>query len=421
MGKWYIDRSRNISSIISSIHYDLLKRLVNIQDDFIDPNDLIDELQIDGANKNALLTNFRDLGLINENNKPSSFFCACNESIISVSTTVLLILLKRNDEKKYKNGVKPFVVIAKALSKMINHDSAPILTWGICNDYLMTITNYNDITWDALERTINNNPQINSTPVLDIWFNALISTGLFDGDKKNLVLKKEYYEFIDFVANYGQEMNPSQSREEYLAQACDAKYGWYEIFSNHTYEAVCALKPLPQLITYVQAVDVLYGFSKKERQYYDTTTNTAATNKHQLEDELRYLERQYDNIGERIEHIKSRLSLIRKNDIFTNIKTNANNEGLFLFYLQNNKGLSEHTITSYFAALRKMKDILLQYEQITINTEIYFVDEVYIIEQLIARFEANATLVAINKDCHNSISAAYNNYCVFLKTMREIG
>lgn len=420
MGKWYIDRSRNISSIISSIHYDLLKRLINSKSEFIDPNDLIDELQIDGANKNALLTNFRDLGLIDENNKPSSFFCACCESIISVSTTVLLILLKRNDEKKYKNSVKPFVVIAKALSEMIHHECEPILSWGICNDYLMTVSSYNDIIWDDLERAIKNNSQINSTPVLDIWFNALISTGLFDGDKKYLVLKKEYYEFIEFVANYGHEMKPSQSREEYLAQACDAEYGWYELFSNHPYEAVCALKTLPQLITYVQAVDALCGFSKDERHNCDIPQNPAS-NKHQLEDELHYLERQYANIGERIEHLKRRLFLIQKNDMFTSIKTNANNESLFLFYLQNNKCLSEHTITSYFAALRKMRDILLQYEHIIINTEIYFVDDAYIIEQLIARFESNTALVAINKDCHNSISAAYNNYLVFLKTMQEIG
>lgn len=74
MGKWYIDRSRNVSSIVSSIHFELLKRLINTKETFIDPNVLIDELQIDGANKNALLTNFRDLGLIDENNRPSDFF-----------------------------------------------------------------------------------------------------------------------------------------------------------------------------------------------------------------------------------------------------------------------------------------------------------------------------------------------------------
>ena len=150
MGKWYIDRSRNVSSIVSSIHFELLKRLINTKETFIDPNVLIDELQIDGANKNALLTNFRDLGLIDENNRPSDFFCACIEANLPVAVTVLLILLKRNDEKKEKNSVKPFVVISKALAQMIEHGFAPELTWGICDTYLMAITTYEDISWENL-------------------------------------------------------------------------------------------------------------------------------------------------------------------------------------------------------------------------------------------------------------------------------
>ena len=68
-----------------------------------------------------------------------------------------------------------------------------------------------------------------------------------------------------------------------------------------------------------------------------------------------------------------------------------------------------------------MKDIMGQYEQITLNTEIYFINDVSIIEALIARYEANDNLKEINKKDHYSISAAYNNYYEFLKTMREIG
>ena len=94
---------------------------------------------------------------------------------------------------------------------------------------------------------------------------------------------------------------------------------------------------------------------------------------------------------------------------------------MFSFYLQNNKELSDHTIASYFQSLRKMKDILFQYEKIVINTEIYFIDDVTILEQIIARFEGNEELKAINKVGHYSISASYNNYCEFLKTMKEIG
>ena len=57
MGKWYIDRSRNVSSIVSSIHYDLLKRLLNEQKKFIEPNELIDEMRIFFCSINLHLIN----------------------------------------------------------------------------------------------------------------------------------------------------------------------------------------------------------------------------------------------------------------------------------------------------------------------------------------------------------------------------
>ena len=420
MGKWYIDRSRNVSSIVSSIHFELLKRLINTKETFIDPNVLIDELQIDGANKNALLTNFRDLGLIDENNRPSGFFCACIEANLPVAVTILLILLKRNDEKKGKNSVKPFVVISKALAQMIEHGLAPELTWGICDTYLMAITTYEDISWENLKKVIDAKPRVLSTPVLDIWFNALIATQLFGGDKKQVVLKSEYYDFIKFISKYGSEMSPSQNRDEYLAQANDAKYGWYELFLNHSYDAVCASKNIPSLISYIQTQGD-ECLRENTTSHFDSNYDFDKLNKTQLEEELDYLRSQEAKISDRINKIQARLTRYKENDRFLTIKTNVENEALFAFYLQNNKELSDHTISSYFQSLRKMKDIMGQYEQITLNTEIYFINDVSIIEALIARYEANDNLKEINKKDHYSISAAYNNYYEFLKTMREIG
>lgn len=112
-------------------------------------------------------------------------------------------------------------------------------------------------------------------------------------------------------------------------------------------------------------------------------------NKTQLEEELDYLRSQETKISDRINKIQARLTRYKENDRFLTIKTNVENEALFAFYLQNNKELSDHTISSYFQSLRKMKDIMGQYEQITLNTEIYFINDVSIIEALIARYEAN--------------------------------
>ncbi len=417
MGKWYIDRSRNVSSIVSSIHFELLKRLIDNDVDYFDPNELIDKLQIDGANKNALLTNFRDLGLIDDNNKPSQFFIACTKAMLPVSYIVLLILIKRNDEKKERNDLKPFIVLSKALSEMIDNDCAPELTWELCDNYLMKVSSYEDITWEKLFRELKKKTRVLNTPVLDIWFNALIATDMFDGDKKHVILKKEYYSFIQFLAKHGADMLPSHNREEYLNQACDSKYGWYDLFKAYTYEGVCSINNLPLLINYVQSVDSLDNKTvviKPKAEY-------KGLGKDDLEKELKLLTQQQKELQERIVKIETQLELLKENESFLTIKTNSANENLFSFFLHNNKELAEHTISSYFQSLRKMKDLLFEYEKILINTEIYFIADIVSLEMLINRFEQNRDLVEINRHFHNSISAAYNNYHEFLKTMGEIG
>ena len=420
MSGWYIDRSRNISSIVSSIHYGLLKNIIDsplCQQKSIDAQDLIEELQIDGANKNALLTNFRDLGLINtSDNKPSSFFIACTKSNISLNTIVLLLLMKRNDEKKASNAVKPFVVMAKSLSLMIENGAEPVLTWGLCDSYLMKLSNYNELKWDTLSKQITHPAECLSTSVLDIWFNALIATGLFEGDKKEVKLKENYYSFINFISQYGEEMYPSGNREEYVSQACDALYGWYNLFRAHSYEAVCAVTHLPELIKYVQTVD---GVEIKE----DNTENSIINNKpkNELEKELEFLLKQESEIQQKIQSIKNRLAALERNQEFINVSTNSQNKELFSFYLMENCGLCDKTIFEYYRFLERAKDLLLEKENIVLNTEIYFIQDINIVAKLIKIWEANAELVEINKTAHYSYSAAYNNYYNFLKTILELG
>ncbi len=420
MSGWYIDRSRNISSIVSSIHYGLLKNIIDsplYQQKSIDTQDLIEELQIDGANKNALLTNFRDLGLLNTtDNKPSSFFITCTKANISPETIVLLILLKRNDEKKASNKVKPFVVMAKALSMMINNGTDPILTWGLCDSYLMKMANYGELTWDSLHWQIKHPAECLATPVLDIWFNALIATGLFEGDKKKVKLKADYYSFIKFISRYGDEMEPSANREEYVSQACDATYGWYNLFKAHTYEAVCSLMQLPELIKYVQTVD---GIDVKVDN--DETYNIENKPKNELEKELEFLKKQERDIQQKIRVINNRLATLERNQEFLSIKTNPQNKELFSFYLKENRGLCDKTRFDYFRFLEKAKDLFKEKENIVLNTEIYFIQDLEIVAKLISIWEANEELVEANKKSHYSFSAAYNNYYEFLKTILELG
>lgn len=258
MTKWYIDRSKNISSIIDSQPVKNLRMLITsdlMKQEKILPRDLINFLGLRGKNENATLTNYRDLGLIDStSNKPTPFFVACDKVDLDVAQLILMILLKRNNEKHAKSKVKPFVVICKTLALMIKMGCKPTLSWGDCNDYLMTINDYNNITESFVTEMIEQNPTCNESTVLDIWFNALIATGLFEGTKYEVTLKEIFYPFVEFIANYGHEMIPSENTKQYFEQASSSEYGWYALVQHHPLEAIKAASLLPALISYIGVI-----------------------------------------------------------------------------------------------------------------------------------------------------------------------
>lgn len=258
MTKWYIDRSKNISSIIDSQPVKNLRMLITsdlMKQEKISPRDLINFLGLRGKNENATLTNYRDLGLIDSTtNKPTPFFVACDKVDLDVAQLILMILLKRNNEKHAKSNVKPFVVICKTLALMIKMGCKPTLSWGDCNDYLMTINDYNNITESFVAEMIEQNPTCNESTVLDIWFNALIATGLFEGTKYEVTLKEIFYPFVEFIANYGHEMIPSENTKQYFEQVASAEYGWYTLVQHHPLEAIKAASLLPALISYIGVI-----------------------------------------------------------------------------------------------------------------------------------------------------------------------
>jgi hypothetical protein len=89
MANWYIDRSRNISSILQSNYFHKLCDLATKEVNNYSSRELIDLLGIaeDMKNPNALLTFLRDIGLINANtNIPSTFECCIHWKYTLVCT-----------------------------------------------------------------------------------------------------------------------------------------------------------------------------------------------------------------------------------------------------------------------------------------------------------------------------------------------
>ena len=278
---WYIDRSRNLSSLFSSPWYQTLIQIalddtkINM---FINKSgDLITELGITGKNPFAILTYLRDIGIIDDNNNATDFFKCCIRANLSNEQIILLILLKRNDNKNEASSIKPFVVISKAFALM-NELSLPlILNWHQCINYLMPIQRYEEID-ELLVRSMSADDSANPSNGPDIWFNALLSTGLFDGTNTEIHLKNEFIDFFRFIAKYGNELAPNQSREDYSSQSQDALYGIYNIFKKHAFDGIVLLGNLIGIYDYISEANKLDAGLSVSTDYDACTREKGAQN-----------------------------------------------------------------------------------------------------------------------------------------------
>lgn len=257
MGSWYIDRSRNISSIFSSEWYSKLEEYANDNstNGMFDgkSQEFCNYLQLPTKNPYAILTYLRDLGIIDDNNDATDFFKCGLQAKLSAEEFILLILLKRNDNKNEASTVKPFVVLSKALYLMSIFDLPLVINWHQCINYLMSVSSYDEIN-ESLIRSMVDDHGDNPPNGPDIWFNALISTGLFTGKSSEITLKDKYMRFISFIANYGNELEPSSNRMEYIEQSKDALYGIYTLFKNHTLDAAIAVGDMSGIFDYLLVV-----------------------------------------------------------------------------------------------------------------------------------------------------------------------
>lgn len=244
MATWYIDRSRNISSILKSKYFEKLCNLSKEDRKKYETKELIDLLEISNEikNPNALITFLRDIGLINsETNTPSNFLKVCVESNIAIENIILMIIIKKNSEKNDKSFIKPFIVLCKTFSILAIKNYELKIHWNDCVNYLMKCDDYDQVNEELIDEMLATRDisKIEESSVLDIWFNALCDTKLFEKNKeKFLILKKENIELITYFATAGIELACNDNREEGLKQMRDSTYGLYTMISNDPLSAI---------------------------------------------------------------------------------------------------------------------------------------------------------------------------------------
>lgn len=257
MSSWYIDRTRNLSSVFGDPWYQNLCDFA-LDDTKIDSykgkvTNLISDFGINGKNPNAILTQLRDIGFIDDSNNATDFFKCCLRAGLSKEEILLLILLKRDDEKNSKSFIKPFVVIAKAVVLMKKNHFQPKINWNQCVNHLMKVSSYDEIDDTFVSNMV---ADTGSNPAYgpDIWFNALLATGLFTGTQKEIQATDASIPFLSFVAEYGSLMKPNNDRDEYMDHVKDSAYGLYGLFSVVPFAFVEMLGTYGKLYDYISQV-----------------------------------------------------------------------------------------------------------------------------------------------------------------------
>ena len=252
MSNWYIDRTKNISSIFKEgIYSKLVEYIVEYDaNKQCDTKRLISFLEIGGKNPHAYLTYLRDLGFITEDNRPTNFLRVCALCGLKEAQITILLLIKRDSEKKGSSSVKPFVVIAKFLVLQRQLGNEMKINWNHCDKYLMDIKSYNDINEQKYKSIIFTDEFNEDRSVLDIWFNALLSSKMFEGDKREITLSKDYEELIDFIATYGEFLPVNDTRETYMLHCSSAYHGLPQLVFNRPSDSIKMLHKYPWIFTF---------------------------------------------------------------------------------------------------------------------------------------------------------------------------
>jgi len=186
------------------------------------------------SNPAAIPSALADWGFWNQDTAtPTSIGKAVLGGEISWAESVVLALAKRGGSY---NGhtLKPLVVLAKVLAKLMREGGIPFVT-KISIQKMFSIDSYEDITDAFCENLHVALPQPENGNYVDIWLNALTGANLLlkNGGRYELHPSSAVKYFIEFLAMHGDKISPCPEKREapqaYMAYMEDDSKGLREI------------------------------------------------------------------------------------------------------------------------------------------------------------------------------------------------
>ena len=130
-----------------------------------------------------------------------------------------------------------------------------------------------------------------------------------------------------------------------------------------------------------------------------------------IEDELLEIKELKKILDEKILLLEKQIE--QKNNKLYNLK----NKESYIYYLSN-AGKKDSSIHSYILALERIKSFFREFDIIYLDNEIYYIDDMDFLNELIQMFNDSADITLINLKHHHRYSAAINNYAKFLKVIK---
>ena len=258
MNDWYIDRSKSfvetdLKETMQIIHQ------IELDGKNMDAAIITERLKAAGvrgvspSNAYAALTRFRDHGLIRLDNSVGDATKLYIDGKLDFGELLLDLFLKRPAKKENSPNVKPFVLLCRLFSYMLEMKIDPddiFITKAECEEYLLPICNYSDLTFELVERIVTEReysledhsviarvqPAKNDEVKYGIWFNGLKNTPLFlpCDIRDKLIPNQKQFEFFKYVSENAEEFDatPTSGNNELYAYYCNDRYGFSEILPS---------------------------------------------------------------------------------------------------------------------------------------------------------------------------------------------
>lgn len=258
MNDWYIDRSKSfvetdLKETMQIIHQ------IELEGKNMDAAVITERLKTAGvrgvspSNAYAALTRFRDHGLIRLDNSVGDATKLYIDGKLDFGELLLDLFLKRPAKKENSPNVKPFVLLCRLFSYMLEMKIDPddiFITKAECEEYLLPICNYSDLTFELVEQIVTEReysledhsvvdrvqPAKNDEVKYGIWFNGLKNTPLFlpCDVRDKLIPNQKQFEFFKYVSENAEEFDatPTSGNNELYAYYCNDRYGFSEILPS---------------------------------------------------------------------------------------------------------------------------------------------------------------------------------------------